>query len=285
MAMKQAGELLPSKELSWLGTKLSESPRNCLVNYATKPGGVKIVYECCGTPWSIINGSGELIDDDVELRFTKISRYLAVVGAGLSLRGMPAIYLNGLLCSTNFLPEEGLDENRTILRQRIDPQQLEALTKEGTYGERGIKGIMYLFNRMKQTDVKMYFVSSGPDPIPIIARQMKNGTSVENEKILCVRLDPAESDSSSSTLILVVNMSNEQQTAEVLTESLFDEKFSDNSNNNSDSKIVAHDILNLHEEMFENKHSNGVSVSKTFASLNFSLSGYGQMWVKVEKKD
>ena len=59
----------------------------------------------------------------MDLRVMKLARYLAVVGAGLSLRGMPAIYFNGLLCSSNFRPNEGLDENRTVIADFVCPTE------------------------------------------------------------------------------------------------------------------------------------------------------------------
>ena len=57
MAMKQAAELLPAEEMEWFGGILGSAPRNCLVNYASLPGGKRVLYECCGTPWSTINGA------------------------------------------------------------------------------------------------------------------------------------------------------------------------------------------------------------------------------------
>ena len=43
------------------------------MNYASLPGGKKVVYECCGTPWSIVNGAE--VADEAMAR----DRYLAVV--------------------------------------------------------------------------------------------------------------------------------------------------------------------------------------------------------------
>ncbi len=291
MAMKQAGELLPSDELSWLGMKLSDAPRNCLVNYATKPGGKKIVYECCGTPWAIINGDGEMKDDTMDSRVMKLARYLAVVGAGLSLRGMPAIYFNGLLCSSNFRPNEGLDENRTILRQRIDPTQLQSLTEHGTYGNQGIKGIMYLFKMLNHPDVKTHFMSSAPDPIPLVA-QTHDDTREKNEKVLCVRLDDSSSNNNnnnnnvavSTTLLLVVNMSTTQQKVILSNTLLFNDDMMQQQ-----QQMIARDILKLDEEMFigdddnDKKRSNTVSFDANNSSIVIDVAPYGQMWIKVEK--
>jgi hypothetical protein len=285
---KQAGELLPSDELSWLGMKLSDAPRNCLVNYATKPGGKKIVYECCGTPWAIINGDGEMKDDTMDSRVMKLARYLAVVGAGLSLRGMPAIYFNGLLCSSNFRPNEGLDENRTILRQRIDPTQLQSLTEHGTYGNQGIKGIMYLFKMLNHPDVKTHFMSSAPDPIPLVA-QTHGGTSEKNDKVLCVRLDDSNNNNNnnnvavSTTLLLVVNMSTTQQKVILSNTLLFNDDMMQQQ-----QQMIARDILKLDEEMFigdddnDKKRSNTVSFDTNNSSIVIDVAPYGQMWIKVE---
>ena len=260
MAMKQAAELLPSEELAWLGKTLGGEPRNCLVNYASKPGGVKIVYECCGTPWGIINGQGSMEDDAASTQVVKLARYLAVVGAGLSLRGMPAIYINGLLCADNFLPDDGLDENRTILRQRILPKQLESLTREGAYGNRALKGIMYLFESLKHPDVKEHVASYAPDPVVLAAQQ---------DEVLCVRLDAL--NVSAATMVLAVNFSEKEQSLQVTQDVLF-----------ADSKgktMTAQELLRLEAEMFEGKRSSEVTVSNSVLSLK--LPPYGQLWVKV----
>lgn len=83
-----------------------------LPNYGILPGGKKIVYEVCATPWQLINNVHRDESFDVRLR-----RYLAVVNLGLLVRGMPAIYFNGLFGAKNYVPEHGLDENRTVNRE------------------------------------------------------------------------------------------------------------------------------------------------------------------------
>ena len=45
--LKQAAELLPSEELAWLGKPLGEALK-LLVNYATKPGGVRLFMSAVG---------------------------------------------------------------------------------------------------------------------------------------------------------------------------------------------------------------------------------------------
>jgi|EP00945_MAST-04E_sp_MAST-4E-sp1_P004285 sucrose phosphorylase len=263
MAMKQAAELLPKEELAWLGTALSQEPRNCLVNYATKPGGEKIVYECCGTPWAIINGDGESGDDEPAVRAMKVARYLAVVGAGLSLRGMPAIYINGYLCSPNFFPAEGLDENRTILRQRLNPGQLEGLVKDGSYGDMGSKGILYLLKALRRPEVKAHFSANAPDPAIVVPKAEGSGA---NDRVLCVRLD---AHGEGSTLILIVNMSEESQRVEMDGASILTPPA-------APAAIVAQDTLH-----FEKAIGTSCSVTVIGTAVVVNVPAYGQAWVKV----
>ena len=127
MAMKQAAELLPAEEMQFFGSRLGTAPRSCLVNYARLPGGRRVVYECCGTPWSAINGR---VDPGVPgAEELARRRYLAVIALGQVLRGQPAVYILGMLCSENFAnaANGGLDENRSILRERLEPDALTEL--------------------------------------------------------------------------------------------------------------------------------------------------------------
>ena len=89
-------------------------------NHASLPGGKKIVYEVCTTPWAAING-----DQDGDFQ-KQLDRFLAVISLSFLVRGLPAIYINGLIGADNWLPEEGLDENRSVNREVFDKQQLFA---------------------------------------------------------------------------------------------------------------------------------------------------------------
>ena len=94
---------------------------NALPNFAYLPGGKKIIYELCSTPWNLINGEG-IFDEQKALR-----RYLMIFALGLMVKGLPAVYINGLLGSKNYLPEKGLDENRTVNREVFWKEKLFAV--------------------------------------------------------------------------------------------------------------------------------------------------------------
>ena len=76
-------------------------------NYAYLSNGRKIVYEVCSTPWGLIN------DQEADEPFAlKLDRYKVVLSLGLTIRGLPAIYINGLLGAKNYFPQE--DFNKPI---------------------------------------------------------------------------------------------------------------------------------------------------------------------------
>ncbi|MHA1329833.1 MAG: alpha-amylase family glycosyl hydrolase [Candidatus Hodarchaeales archaeon] len=111
MGMKPIGSWLPDSEKEKLQQILLS--HGALPNYALLPGGKKIIYELCSTPWNFVNPS--ITDESLD---TQIQRYLAVLALGLMLKGVPSIYINGLLGVSN--NTEPLDENRTINRQVLD---------------------------------------------------------------------------------------------------------------------------------------------------------------------
>ncbi|MFX1282942.1 MAG: alpha-amylase family glycosyl hydrolase [Promethearchaeota archaeon] len=116
MGMKPIGKWLPETEKKRLQRILVEK-HGALPNYAILPGGEKIIYELCATPWNFVNEINT--DDPLSIQ---IDRYLAVFALGLSLKGVPSIYINGLLGIQNY--EGKLDENRTINREIFDENEL-----------------------------------------------------------------------------------------------------------------------------------------------------------------
>jgi hypothetical protein len=80
--------------------------------------GKKIIYELCATPWNLINQ--ENAKEPLEFQ---IDRYLAVLSLGLIVRGVPGIYINGLLGNSNYTGE--LDENRTVNREILNEESLD----------------------------------------------------------------------------------------------------------------------------------------------------------------
>ena len=109
MGLKPIGKWLPDNEKKKLQEILIEK-HGVLPNYSILPGGERIIYELCSTPWNLINSENE--EEPVEL---KIDRYLAVFALGLMIKGVPSIYINGLLAIPNY--EGEIDENRSINRQ------------------------------------------------------------------------------------------------------------------------------------------------------------------------
>lgn len=139
LGMKPVRGLLPEEEIEALLAILVDS-RGGLPNYAVLPGGKRIVYEVCGTPWSLLNGGETGLDPEQEL-----ARYLLVVALGLAVRGLPAFYLNGILGRSSYLPEGGLDENRSANREQLDAELLtRSLSSPESRGARVLEGIREL---------------------------------------------------------------------------------------------------------------------------------------------
>lgn len=118
MGMKPIGNWLPDSEKSELKRILIHE-HGALANYARLPGGEKIVYELCSTPWNFINKEGTLESFELQL-----NRYLAVFALGLMIKGVPSIYINGLLGISN--NKNPLDENRTINRQILNEKEISS---------------------------------------------------------------------------------------------------------------------------------------------------------------
>ncbi len=119
MGMKPVLGFLEQPEIDRLNRILINDYK-ALPNYAVLPGGKKIVYEVCATPWRLINNPKK--NDPPPL---SLARYRVVVALGLLVRGIPAFYINGLIGADNYLPLGGLDENRTINRQIHDAEELD----------------------------------------------------------------------------------------------------------------------------------------------------------------
>ncbi|MBW2040506.1 MAG: hypothetical protein JRI76_00590 [Deltaproteobacteria bacterium] len=139
-----------------------------LPNYAELPGGKKIVYEVCATPWNLINNPKNN-DSETLCR----SRYLAVVALGFLVRGVPAFYLNGLIGAEN-APVDTLDENRSINRQRFDAgwlfEQLDG-------GSRRMKDVMEgILNLLEIRRKEPAFDPRAPAAEPV---------SITNPRVVC----------------------------------------------------------------------------------------------------
>jgi len=126
LGMKPLRGVLPEEEIEKLAEHLANE-NEALANYAVLPGGRKIIYEICATPWDIVNAPNE--DNDI-----KIEKYLSIIRLGLLQRGIPGFYINGLIASRNYLPSKGLDENRTINREQFELEKLIKTLAEDSSG-------------------------------------------------------------------------------------------------------------------------------------------------------
>ncbi|MHA1944502.1 MAG: alpha-amylase family glycosyl hydrolase [Candidatus Hodarchaeales archaeon] len=116
MGQKPVGNWLPKSEKEFLQNMLVKQ-HGALPNHAYLSGGEKIIYELCGTPWSFIIPKDSNLGEEISIR-----RYTAVFTLGLMIKGVPSIYINGLLGIPN--SEASLDEYRTINRQRLKENEL-----------------------------------------------------------------------------------------------------------------------------------------------------------------
>jgi hypothetical protein len=198
LAQKQARDILPPEELEKLQTALL-GERGGLANYAFAPGGHKIVYEVCGTPWCLVNG---IYGTERETFDIQLARYINIICLGLIPKGMPGIYAQGYIGALNYTPPEGLDENRTLNRESFDintlfPKLDDENSHEGKV-YRAVHNLMTLKMRYP------HFSRDAPEPQPL------------------VELDPAVAavlleapNPSTPPMIVVINAANERRLAKV----------------------------------------------------------------------
>lgn len=174
MGLKPLRGILSEEEIERFADRLVK--RGGLPNYAYLPGKKKIVYEVCSTPWHLINGN-----DETEAFDLKLSRYLLVLALGLSLRGLPAIYINGLFGAKNYYPEEGLDENRTVNREVFGRDELfEELDNQYSHKGRVMRKVFSLLTIRSRESA---FDPLGP-AVKIVENKSKKAISfvLESEK-------------------------------------------------------------------------------------------------------
>jgi sucrose phosphorylase len=202
IGMKPVRGILPESEIEEMVRVLVDE-HGGLPNYAILPGGKKIVYEICSTPWQLINNLQEEESFEVRLR-----RYLAVVHLGLLVRGMPAIYFNGLIGAKNYAPVGGLDENRTANRERFDLCELQ-LALSGRDSE-----MTSVFQ-----ELKALFTWREAQPAFRAVRQPVETFDTESQSVLFARIPGEESR---DDLFLVQNLSDvEQSVGDIVDRSQF----------------------------------------------------------------
>ena len=139
MGRKPVLGLLPDADLERMVQDLVAG-HGALPNYARQPGGGRIIYELCATPWSLINRA-----DAGEPLQLQVDRYVACAALGLVLRGVPAFYINGLLGVPNRLDPAQLDENRSINREQFEEAALYAeLDDRGGHMRQVLERLLHL---------------------------------------------------------------------------------------------------------------------------------------------
>ena len=191
MGMKPIGDWLPDSEKHKLQRILIEE-HGALANYAKLPGGEKIVYELCSTPWNFINRENS--SESFELQ---LNRYLAVFALGLMIKGVPSIYINGLLGISN--SKDLLDENRSINRQILDEKEINSeLQDEGSHMSKVLDRILELISIRRKESA---FDLNGSYQVLSL-----------NENVVSVLLS---SYSKADKLIALVNVSDSDKSLEV----------------------------------------------------------------------
>ncbi|MHA1838805.1 MAG: alpha-amylase family glycosyl hydrolase [Candidatus Ranarchaeia archaeon] len=161
MGLKPVRGFLPERELFRLVSVLTRE-HGALANYARLAGGTEIVYELCGTPWSIINGQAETAPQ------LQLSRYLAVLALACNIRGVPGIYVNAFFGVPN--SEAKLDENRSINRQSLSADILaDELADSGTITHQVFYGLKRMLNIRGQHAA---FSPWGPPAKPYMNRRV-----------------------------------------------------------------------------------------------------------------
>jgi len=195
LGQKQARELLPKEDLELLQRTLIDK-RGGRPNYG-KAGSERIVYEICGTPWNLVNGVG-----DAEPLDLRIARFVAVLCMGLLARGMPGLYINGLIGACNYEPEGGVDEARTLNRESFDVNKLcEELDEESQKG-RVFEAVMYVMAARAKLP---QFDRNGPPPVVL---------ETADPAILAVSLEPPV-EVHTPPLVVLINASSSARQAQV----------------------------------------------------------------------
>jgi sucrose phosphorylase len=190
LGMKPLRGVLPEDEIQKLASHLVD--HHCgLPNYAFLPGGEKIIYEVCATPWVLVNGVTNNEPEEIQ-----IARFCTVAKMGLIARGLPGFYINGILAADNYLPKEGLDENRSVNREQFELSVLSEMLSSKTYHKSVFQDIKHCLSVRSSESA---FNPLGPPVLPI---------DVDNKSVLVVVI-PAED--TSQTIVSINNLLGESQ--------------------------------------------------------------------------
>ena len=123
IGMRGVQNILTSKQIDNLILRLENN--GAKVNYKSNPDGTKSPYEACTTFYSAMK------DDDSNIWN---NRYLLAHSILLSIKGMPAIYINSLLLAENDLKGYELTKhNRSLNRQKFNYSDVKKITKKENF--------------------------------------------------------------------------------------------------------------------------------------------------------
>ena len=112
-------ELLPDEEIAFIVE--SAQKNGALISQKTMEGGGEEPYEINSTWWSAVNPEGS--DEEMELQ---VARYLATRAVALSLKGVPGLYLHGVLGTVSDLAAyERTGSKRDVNRPTVRLHELE----------------------------------------------------------------------------------------------------------------------------------------------------------------
>ena len=246
MGMKTIGDWLPENEKDTLKRILIQE-HGSLANFSLIPGGEKIIYELCSTPWNLVNNKHS--EESLEIQ---IKRYIAVFALGLSLKGVPSLYINGLIGLSNV--EKKFDENRSVNRQIIDYDELVAELEDFQSKPSKIMSEMKKLIEIRRNEPA--FELSGP---------IKSVEVDANVIVLIL------SSNKNEQVISIVNVANKHKNIELNLK-----------------LIPLRTFIKLREALIENKDLRNLMTNELIhkvtlkkEKLNITLEPYDVQWIKV----
>ncbi len=184
-----AKNILNEKEIQDMADKIVDY--GGLISYKEDFNGKKSLYEINSTWWNAINS-----DLKVESEETKINRYLASRAIALSLRGVPGIYIHGLLGSSNSRDKFKITKNnRDINRKNLNFQKLALRLKD--INSRNSKIFYSYLDLIKLRSQESSFHPGGEQKILFIKKELFS----------LMRRSPSNKE----LIFIFINISNESQ--------------------------------------------------------------------------
>jgi glycosidase len=172
--------ILPDEERSFLVRAARQ--RGALISYRSSPDG-EIPYEINTTWYSALN-----VEDNGETKALQVQRFVASRSIALALRGVPAVYLQGLVGSRSDL----LLALRTRVKRDVNrmPLDMEAVVKDLTHPGSTLNLLSHIMRRLLMTRVRhAAFDPNGEQRILLLGDEVLAVLRVSparDEHILCV---------------------------------------------------------------------------------------------------